>query len=249
MFEEEGSKRDTTIPLQEMSNETVGSAKSGNWVDRLSSIFTKKKIAAAAVVATTATALGATGHLGPVLNTADAAIDKTTSLLTPDISKEFTTPQEILAGTMDVRIDGDLKGRREPNMSGDVVDWKKVRLVTSTYDEKDGLTKESFLDLEEADGFTVDNPLFVNAANPEGGTEKGRWVKLLAIDKDDKKFDLYINYSTQTSEHIDLEGDFMGISQANLAEGKTGYIPKEPGKNLPLGEINHVIPLVKIAAE
>ena len=120
---------------------TVGEYPPLTWKDRLQGIFNKKKATVAATVAavTLATA-GTTGNLDNVVGAVGTAIDKTTSLITPDISKEFTTPQELLAGTMDIRIDGDLKGRKEPTMSGDVIDWKKIKLVTSTYDEKDGLT-------------------------------------------------------------------------------------------------------------
>lgn len=197
-----------------------------------------QKIALATGAATAATSIVAavTGNAYNLVHGAQDAISTTSEALSPDISREFTTPKELLKGSAEINIDGGLKGRKIPNTEGKVVDWNDIKLVSTKFNPEDNLTYEDLLDLSETKSFFVENPLFVNAQNPDGGAFPGRWLKL-AAEKDGDRFDLYISLSQQTSSEIDIIGKFINIKTANR-DGTKMYLP-EQGEILPNGAINH----------
>jgi hypothetical protein len=225
-----------------ITEKTVGGY--SNWMDRLSSFVTRKKLTAAATVAATATLLGATGHMDDTVNAADNSVEKVSSLLTPDISKEFTTPQEVFEGTMNIKIDG-LDARKEPNASGDKIDMSKIKLATTVYDSQTQLTNEEFLSLSDQEGFTLDNALIVHGQNLEGGAQKAKWIKLEAANNDDnEKFDVYIPIYIDNYTKIDQFGNFVNVMKKDL-DGKDEYVPTEEPDRRILGEFSHAMPLVQ----
>lgn len=157
----------------------------------------------------------------------------------PGTSSEFTTPKEVLAGRIDIRTDGGLRARKEPNMSGDVVDWNKIKILTN----KMGADGKYIPLPPSSEGFSIQNPLIVDAQNPNGGATHGKWPKILVEDEEGKQFSIYVSQSEQTAGQVSVEGNFVEISSQEL-DGKMAYKAKNPGDALPNGAFNDVIPLV-----
>lgn len=234
-----------TRPLQNSETpkpkkpEVVGGPDRVSWMDRLAS-FARRKPKTAATLAGAATLL-ATGTADNALHLADQTVDAITSpfeALT-DVSDEFTTPKEVYAGAINVSLDGDLNGRKQPNTDSEKIDWNNIKFVTSRFDSEKNQNVEDFI--EAGKGFSIDNPLIVLAQDADGGAKPGRWLKLPAINKDGDRFDVYVSISQQTFPNIDLDGDgYVGIKTQKLEDGKQGYMPAEPGKDLPNGEFNHI---------
>lgn len=220
---------------------TVGEyPQSTGWKDKLAKLFSHKKTIAAGAAAA---AIAATGTGDDIVNTADKITDTLTGpveALMPDVSSEFTTPKEVLRGSVDIHIDGELNGRRQPNTEGEIVDWKGIRLVTSDFDPDQNMNIEKLIDLSDKEGFSVENPLIVLAQDPDGGAQKARWLKLPAEGKDGDRFDVYVSISSQTFPHVELKGtDFVGIKSKEM-DGVTAYLPENEGEELPNGQFNHI---------
>lgn len=238
-----------TRPLQSAETpkpkkpEVVGGPDHVSWMDRLTSFARRKPKttgAAAATIAGAATLL-ATGTADNALNIADQTVDTMTSPFESlnDVSDEFITPKEVFAGSINVSLDGELNGRKQPNTDSAKIDWDNIKLVTSKFDSDQNKNVEDFI--EAGKGFSIDNPLIVLAQDADGGAGQGRWLKLPAINKDGDRFDVYVSISQQTFPQIDLEGEgYIGIKTQKLKDGKQGYMPAEPGKDLPNGEFNHI---------
>ena len=226
--------------------EVVGGKSS--WVDSLVNLVKRKPKTTAATVAAAlaggATVVaGATGHMDTVSNVAEIPL-KPIEMVLPNESDSMKTPTELLAGTMNVKIDG-LNGRLAPNDSGDIVDWDTISLVTHEFNPEDGKTYEKLMPLSGTKGFTVDNPLFVPGQNADGGAEPGRWAPIPAKTKDGHDLVVYISKSQQTYGNVETYGDFIDINYKKMEDGKEVIVPKDTTKEMPNGAINSVIPLVE----
>ncbi|MDO8269221.1 MAG: hypothetical protein Q7T54_00945 [Candidatus Levybacteria bacterium] len=214
-----------------------------SWKDRLATILGHKKTVAAGAVAAT---LVATGTADNVLNSADNVADAVTrpiEAVLPGTSEDFKTPKNVLTGSIDVHIDGELKARKDPNTSGDIVDWKKLKLVTEEFDPNDNKMKEKLVDLSAAERFRVSNLLMVEAQATGGGFSEDRnWGKIRAEDEHGERFDLYFSVSEETNAEIDRkDNDIIPIDFKDLGDGKSAVKPKDASSNAPtIGTVNSI---------